>query len=157
MAISNLQQKQRIIRLFALLFSTYGVGFFIMAFLQTPPQMEWYHTLSHSPLTPPPLTFSIVWTTLYALIATSAMIVWEKTGHFTFLLQLLLQILWSYTFFVAHALWWAFGVLVLLCVVICLMGLNYTKHSKLAGLLLLPYFIWCLFASYLNLISAILN
>ena len=157
MTTSILQQKQRIIRLFTLLFSTYGIGFFIMAFLQTPPQMAWYHTLSHSSLTPPPLTFSIVWTVLYALIAISAMLVWEKAGHFTFFLQLLLQILWSYTFFVAHELWAAFAVLVLLCIIVCLMMFGYTKHSKLAGLLLLPYFIWCLFASYLNLISAILN
>lgn len=157
MSTSNLQVKQRIIRLFALLFSTYGTGFFIMAFLQTPPQMAWYNTLFHSSLTPPPLTFSIAWTTLYALIAISAALVWEKAKHLTFFLQLMLQILWSYTFFVAHELWAAFAVLLLLCVVVYLMMLGYTKHSKLAGLLLLPYFIWCLFASYLNLISAVLN
>ncbi|MBO5997864.1 MAG: tryptophan-rich sensory protein [Alphaproteobacteria bacterium] len=128
-----------------------------MAFLQTPTQMEWYNTLFHSSLTPPPIIFSIVWTILYALIAISAELIWEKGGRSIFFAQLILQIVWSYTFFVAHALWMGFFVLLLLSITVGLMCLIFAKHSKLAGLLVIPYFIWCLFASYLNLISALLN
>lgn len=157
MKTSNLQSKQRIIRFLSLFILTYGVGFFIMAFLQTPTQMEWYNTLFHSSLTPPPIIFSIVWTILYALIAISAELIWEKGGRSIFFAQLILQIVWSYTFFVAHALWMGFFVLLLLSITVGLMCLIFAKHSKLAGLLVIPYFIWCLFASYLNLISALLN
>ena len=157
MTTSILQSKRQIIRLFFLLCLTYGVGFFIMAFLQTPAQMEWYDTLFHSSLTPPPITFALAWTVLYALIAISAALVWKKGGHSIFFVQLLIQIIWSYAFFVAHALWFGFAILILLCLVVGLMTFAYLKYSKLAGLLLFPYFVWCIFAAYLNLISAFLN
>ena len=157
MTTLTLQLKQQVARLFFLLCLTYGVGFFIMAFLQTPIQMEWYNTLFHSSLTPPPITFSVAWTVLYALIAISTAMVWKKTGHSMFFIQLFLQIIWSYTFFVAHALWLGFIVLILLCLIVGLMTFVYWKYSKLTGLLIAPYFVWCIFAAYLNLISAFLN
>lgn len=128
-----------------------------MAFLQTPEQMQWYDTLFHSSLTPPAVVFAIAWTILYALIAISTAIVWNKAGRLLFFVQLLLQIIWSYTFFVAHSLWLGLAVLALLCGVVAMMTVTFFKHSKLSGLLLIPYFLWCLFAAYLNLISALLN
>ena len=158
MTASISQSKQQLIRLLLLLFLTYSVGFFIMAFLQTPMQMRWYDTLFHSSLTPPPIAFAVVWTILYALIAISTAIVWKKKEiRSIFFTQLLLQVIWSYTFFVAHALWLGFVVLILLCLVVCFMIFVFLRYSKVAGFLLLPYFVWCLFASYLNLITAILN
>lgn len=157
MITSNLPQKRWIIRFLVLLLLTFGTGFFLVSFLQTPDQMIWYQGLKHSSVTPPAIVFSIVWTILYLLIPISATLVWDKGGRFYFFLQLVLQILWSYTYFVRHLLWPAFGVLALLCVVVGLMTLSYANRSKLAGLLLLPYFVWGLFAAYLNLMTAILN
>ena len=37
----------------------------------------WYKTLNISPLSPPNYVFSIVWTILYAMIATAGWMIWE--------------------------------------------------------------------------------
>ncbi len=158
MTTSNSQKKPWGIRFLFLLLLTFGTGFIIMAFLQTPEQMAWYDTLNHSSLIPPPITFSIVWTILYTLIAVASTMVWHKKGVQTYYFtQLVAQLVWSYTFFVSHHLWLGFAVLIVLCGVVGLMTLTYARYSKWAGLLLLPYFVWCLFAAYLNFTSALLN
>ena len=138
----------------------YGTGFFIMAFLQTPENMSWYETLRHPFFTPPGYVFSIVWSILYALIALSSAFIWEKadkTSKFLFFSQLIGQIIWSFTFFFAHQILAGAGVLFLLCVIIGMMMKSYYKISILASYMLFPYFLWCVFATYLNLGSVLIN
>lgn len=147
-------------RLLLLLLLSYGTGFFIMAFLQTAPQMAWYETLKRSSLTPAGYVFSIVWSILYFLIALSACIVWSKSSNHSkglFYGQLFAQIMWSYSFFYNHALWGGFAVLLLLTLLITLMIRDFYRYSKIASLLLVPYLVWSIFASYLNFITACLN
>ena len=102
MKTSNGQKGAWKNRLLLLLLLTYGTGFFIMAFLQTAPQMAWYETLKRSSLTPPGYVFSIVWSILYFLIALSGCIVWKNAANHSkgiFFGQLLAQVIWSYSFF----------------------------------------------------------
>lgn len=160
MKISNLPKGAWKNRLLLLLLLTYGTGFFIMAFLQTAPQMAWYETLKRSSLTPPGYVFSIVWSILYFLIALSACIVWNKSSNHSkglFYGQLFAQIMWSYSFFYLHFVWAGFAVLILLTLLIVLMIRNFYQYSKTASVLLLPYLFWSIFASYLNFMTAYLN
>ncbi len=140
-----------------LLLLSYCVGFFIMAFLQTPSQMEWYQTLKVSSLTPPDITFSIVWTILYFLIALSAWLVWDKISHSLFYMQFVGQVIWSFTFFVMHWLWGGFFVLVGLCLIVLWLLVLFYKKSLWADILWAPYAVWCIFAAFLNLMTAVLN
>ena len=160
MKISNSPKGAWKNRLLLLLLSTYGTGFFIMAFLQNSIQMAWYETLKRSSLTPPGYIFSIVWSILYFLIALSACIVWNKSSNHSkglFYGQLFAQIMWSYSFFYSHSVWAGFAVLLLLTLLICLMIRNFYQYSKIAAILLLPYLFWSIFASYLNFMTAYLN
>ena len=146
--------------LFPLLLTSYGTGFFMMTFIQTGSQMAWYEGLKHSFFTPPGYVFSIVWTFLYALIAISAFIIWKKSRTLSkslYFAQLILQILWSYTFFHLHETLISSIVLIVLCLFILFMIANFSFYSKKAALLLLPYFLWSLFATYLNFATFILN
>ena len=67
---------------------------------------SWYQTLNQSPLTPPNFIFGIVWSILYAMIATSGWLIWEakpssnlKVVKRLYLAQLVLNWLWSPVFF----------------------------------------------------------
>ena len=160
MKILNLQKGVWKNRFLLFLLLTYGTGFFMMAFLQNAPQMAWYETLKRSSLTPPGYIFSIVWSILYFLIALSASIIWKngsKTSKGLFFAQLIVQVIWSYSFFYIHAISLALIVLILLCLIIFLMISNFYRYSKTASYLLIPYFLWCVFASYLNFMTAYLN
>ena len=119
--------------------------------------MIWYKTLNQSPLAPPDITFSIVWSVLYFLMAVSAWLVWNKTKHVLFYGQYIMQFLWSYIFFQCQWLWGAGAVLLLLCFVNSVISVQFYRQSRLSGILFVPYTLWCFFAALLNLSVAWLN
>jgi len=69
---------------------------------------DWYPRLRKPPGTPPARLFGPVWTTLYALMAVSAWLVWRQYGWGAqaalaiFLAQLALNLAWSGIFFGAR-------------------------------------------------------
>jgi len=73
----------------------------------TPAIPTWYATLEKPPFTPPNWLFAPAWITLYLLMAISASIVWQRglenrpvrTSLVIFLIQLILNALWSVVFF----------------------------------------------------------
>jgi tryptophan-rich sensory protein len=68
---------------------------------------NWYLTIEKSSLTPPPIVFPIVWTTLYILMGIGIARIWHKKGitpffkkiNLLFFSQLTLNFLWSIFFF----------------------------------------------------------
>lgn len=118
---------------------------------------EWYNSLNTSPLTPPNYLFGIVWPILYVMIIISGIVyfIQPQTNLFTiaisiYVLQWILNIVWSPLFFKYRQITASFIVITLLLVVI---GINisiFGETSILSAILLVPYFIWVLFASYLN-------
>jgi benzodiazapine receptor len=120
--------------------------------------MSWYKTINLPSWTPPGSIIGTVWTVIFILTAISAIIYWNKVpiGNMFywilgfFVVNLLLNILWSFLFFGVHYLGWAvIEALVLDLSVIILMVLIF-PFSKLASLLLFPYAFWVAFASYLT-------
>jgi tryptophan-rich sensory protein len=70
---------------------------------------EWYEQIRKPAFTPPDAVFAPVWTGLYVLMAIAARLIWERrTTNPTaialtfFVLQLILNALWSYLFFGVH-------------------------------------------------------
>lgn len=123
----------------------------------------WYHQLNKSSLTPPGFVFAVVWSFLYALLAVIAWMlfcVYQSVAgkcKLLFALQMLMNWCWTPLFFSFHYLFFS-GIW--LVVLTCLNGvllLQFYKTKKLIAYLLLPYFIWLLFASYLNLAVILLN
>lgn len=77
--------------------------------------------------------------------------------RFIYYLQLFVNAMWSIIFFVLKWRLFAFIWIILLDILVIVMISEFYKKDKLAGLLQIPYLIWILFASYLNLFVFILN
>lgn len=117
----------------------------------------WYAALAKPAFNPPNSLFAPVWTVLYGLMAVAAWLVWRTPPNKTrtaglslFALQLALNALWTPVFFHLHLLLSALVLIVLLWLAILLTTLAFTKVSRLAAALLLPYLAWVAFASALN-------
>ena len=143
--------------LLAFLFLSFLTGFIIRTFLQTPEQMLWYDTLYTSTLSPPNAVFAIVWTVIYILLALVGYLAYGKEHLGTYYMQFIAQLIWSFTFFVAHQLWLSVAVICCLFFIILMMIQTYFSKSTLAAILLMPYLAWVGFAAYLNIAAAILN
>lgn len=119
---------------------------------------EWYASLVKPDWNPPSYVFGPVWTTLYILMGISAWLVWRKVGFsgatsvlVLFLVQLVLNSLWSYLFFGIHQPGLALIEIVILWSVILVITIGFWRISVTAGIMLLPYLCWVGFASVLNL------
>ena len=122
---------------------------------------EWYTTLRLAPWNPPPIAFPIVWSILYLFIALAGWQIFaqaESSLKLLWLLQLLLNGIWSWIFFAQHWLNIALLDLLILDIVVLTLVCNCFKHRlKFAGLLLVPYLIWILLATSLNAYIVIMN
>jgi tryptophan-rich sensory protein len=129
----------------------------------------WYATADKAPWSPPNWVFGPVWTVLYTGMAVAAWLVWRRQAEGTrpaltaYAVQLLLNLLWTPAFFGLYpllgttALWIAFGIIVALAVAVSVTIVRFGPISRTAGLLLLPYLSWIVFASSLNLWMALHN
>lgn len=115
-----------------------------------------YGGLTRPDWAPPAWLFGPVWTTLYALMAVSAWLVWRRGGWAAlpgalglFVAQLAVNASWSWFFFVWHLGAVSLAVqLVLLALVLATLA-AFWRRSALAGALLLPYVAWLGFATAL--------
>ncbi|MBI2036014.1 tryptophan-rich sensory protein [Candidatus Microgenomates bacterium] len=118
----------------------------------------WYQTLNKPFFSPPNWIFGPVWTILYILMGISLYLVWQKRGvPAVFWIQLILNALWSILFFGLKNPSLALVDIVALWVAIFLTIKAFSKISKPAGNLLIPYILWVTFASILNLAIVLLN
>lgn len=129
----------------------------------------WYATADKAPWSPPNWVFGPVWTILYIAMAVAAWLVWRRRPDGTrpaltaYSVQLALNLLWTPVFFGLYpalgtpALWIAFGIIVALAVAVAVTVLYFGPISRTAGLLMLPYLTWIVFAASLNLWAALNN
>ncbi len=135
--------------LFFLLAIIFSIPFATRGFMGVD-TMNWYHSLPLSPLTPPDMTFPIVWTILYFLMAISAFLVWDKASPRYFVLQLITNGLWPFLFFYLRKPTFALIDVIIMILFIILTMKTFYKASKTAAYLLLPLLCWSIFACYLN-------
>jgi benzodiazapine receptor len=126
---------------------------------------DWYANLNKPFFTPPDWLFGPVWTVLYLLMALSAFLVWQKglespivrIALALYLLQLILNGLWTPLFFGLKVPLVAFIEILLLWTAIILTIIASARVSMPAALLLLPYIVWTSFAAVLNFSIWLLN
>lgn len=118
-----------------------------------------YQDLIKPPLSPPGFIFPIVWTILYLLMGISYYISNsdDKELDQIYLLQLLVNFLWPIIFFVLKMYFSAFLWIILLLILVVVMIKEFLRIKKLSGYLQIPYLLWLLFATYLNIGVFILN
>jgi translocator protein len=131
-----------------------GIG----AFLSREGLQEWYPKLQKPSFNPPDWVFGPTWTLLYALMGTSLWLAEERdedgaakwTSRVFFGAQLLLNVLWTYVFFGRRAPGWALVEVLVLIAAIAATVASFSKVSRTAAVLLVPYLLWTGFASVLN-------
>lgn len=115
-----------------------------------------YNSLQKPPLSPPSILFPIVWTILYLLMGISYGIIDSKSlielkTKIIYSLQLFVNATWSLIFFTLKWRLFAFIWIIILNILVIVMIIDFFKKNKTAGLLQIPYLLWIIFASYLNL------
>jgi benzodiazapine receptor len=127
------------------------------AIVTTPNVTTWYKELVSPPWTPPPWLFGPVWTILYIMMAVSAWLVWMRAEASNtrwpltlFGIQLVLNVVWSWLFFGIKNPNFALVEILVLLVAIALTIISFWRISRTAGLLLVPYIAWVMFATSLN-------
>jgi len=118
----------------------------------------WYKGLAKPSFNPPEWLFGPAWTLLYLLMAVAAFLVWKqgfgapgvKLALTVFLVQLVLNALWSVFFFGLHSPLAGLVDIVGLWLAIVATIILFFRVSVPAGVMLLPYIAWVSFAALLN-------
>jgi benzodiazapine receptor len=131
----------------------------------TPAIPTWYATLQKPSFNPPSWLFAPAWITLYLLMGVAAFLIWRqglkqkgvRAALVIFLVQLVLNALWSVVFFGLHSPLWGMVVIIALWIAILITIVKFFKLSTAAGSLMLPYILWVSFAAVLNVSIWMLN
>ena len=125
---------------------------------------EWYETLQRPKFTPPDWVFGPVWTILYIMIAISLFLFLRKykseNGYGIYVLivlHLVSNISWTSIFFGLKSPGLALIDILFLDISLLLMVLFFWRTYNISSILLWPYLVWSLFATYLNASFYVLN
>lgn len=121
---------------------------------------EFYAQLARPAWAPPSWLFGPAWTLLYVLMGVAAWLVWRergaadapvrRVGLTLFVVQLVLNALWTWLFFRWRLGGWAFAELVVLALLVAATAVAFYRVRPLAGWLLAPYLAWLSYAGALN-------
>ena len=146
-------------RLFKIIFFTFLVGSLFAIFTGN----KAYDTLN-KPFSLPGIVFPIVWSILYLIMSISYYRVTEistvdkKDDLFlAYASQLIINSLWTLIFFGLKLYFLGFLWILLLIIFVISMIIKFYKVDKISGLINIPYLLWLLFASFLNLSIYLLN
>lgn len=118
----------------------------------------WYQDIDKPTWQPPGWVFGPVWTLLYVLMGVAFYLVWKsnapaKTKRMAitlWVIQLVFNFFWSFIFFRQHQIDWALAEILVLWFFILLTIIYFSRISKLAAWLMVPYISWVSFASLLT-------
>ncbi len=118
---------------------------------------RWFASLDLPWFTPPGYVFAIVWPILYTLMAIAlAMVVsargarWRGPAIAAFVVQFLLNLAWSPTFFGARQITAGFWLILTILIAAIVTTILFGRVRKAAAWLMVPYLAWLSFASMLN-------
>ncbi len=159
----------------ALLFLGIVVGVAAAGSVANAPHIDgWYADAEKVPWSPPNAVFGPVWSVLYLLIAAAGWLIWRvgyrrassnaaRGALALYVVQLVLNALWSPAFFAGYPLlgpvgWWIAAVVILLLLG-CVVGFAVAaaRWSKAAAWFMVPYLLWLAFAATLNVGIIVLN
>jgi benzodiazapine receptor len=137
-----------------LVFAAGGIG----ALATNRATTTWYQGLKKPSFNPPEWLFGPAWAVLYLLMAVAAFLVWRqglgtagvKLALAVFLVQIVLNALWSVLFFGLRSSLAGLVDIVFLWLAILATIVLFFRVSVAAGVILLPYIAWVSFAAILN-------
>lgn len=117
----------------------------------------WFDALAKPEFMPAGWVFGAAWTILYAMLGLALAIVLHARrargrglAIALFLAQLAMNLAWSPLFFAAHEVEAAFWLIVAIFLAACVATFQCARVRMGAGLLMLPYLAWLMFAGLLN-------
>ncbi|WP_066894302.1 TspO/MBR family protein [Clostridium nigeriense] len=127
--------------------------------------MDTYRNLKKFVFTPPDIVFAVVWIILYILMGIAAYRIYvknksnidDKGAYFFYIIQLILNFMWSFIFFTFRLYGISFLWIIMLFVFVIITFIKFIKIDKIAGLLLIPYMIWLVYAGFLNFFIWVFN
>ncbi len=148
----------RIVTLIVFLILVLGGGTLIGTLTMPGP---WYEALAKPSFNPPNWVFGPAWTILYILIAIAGWRTFHRNAGGTamkvWVLQLVLNFLWSPVFFALHSIEGALVIVAgMLASILAFIAASWNR-DRTAALLFFPYAAWVAFATTLNAAIAILN
>ena len=121
----------------------------------------WYNSLQKSKATPPPIVFPIAWSILYVLLGISSFLIYQKTKNLgslnLFEVQLFFNLLWPVVFFTYKKPVIALVNILILLVLTGIMLYQFFMIRPVAFYILIPYALWLIFATYLNVVIVAKN
>ena len=119
---------------------------------------EFYAELAKPAWAPPSGVFGPVWTVLYIMMGIAAWLVWREGGWNgrgklalrLYIVQLVLNAMWTWIFFVWHRGALALAEILLLTAIVTVTAVLFARVRLVAGLLLVPYIAWLLYATALT-------
>lgn len=130
-----------------------------------PGMPAWYASLIKPIFSPPSWLFSPVWVVSFILMGLVLFLILQSGirqrdvtfGVILFALQLIFTLAWAFTFFGIHSLFIAFMcILALLATLLCTV-IQVFRFSVYGGMLLVPYFLWVCYLTYVNYGLMVLN
>jgi tryptophan-rich sensory protein len=125
---------------------------------------SWFDALAKPAFMPPGWAFGLVWPILYALLGVSLALILalppsprRRAALTLFFVQLALNFAWSPIFFALHDLRLSQVVIVAMTAIAAGAAGQFYRLNRTAGLLLVPYLGWLVFATVLNSAIAALN
>ena len=120
--------------------------------------MSWYHQIHLPGWTPAGSVIGTVWTILFILATISALLIYNLIPRgkkrrqimWAFLINAVLNVLWSALFFGWHLLGSAIIEAAVLALSVLVLIVMAWPRSKAAAVMLIPYFAWVCFAAYLT-------
>ena len=118
---------------------------------------QWFDALAKPSFMPPGWLFGVAWTILYILLGLALAIALaeppsprRKLGLTLFFIQLALNFAWSPIFFGLHQIGLAKIIIYLIAVLAAAAAGQFLRLRRPAGLLMIPYLMWLIFAATLN-------
>lgn len=140
---------------------TIFIGSFFTLFIMN--SFNIYDTITKPFLSPSKIVFPIVWSVLYILMGISIYMVSESKylykdkSYILYFLQLFINSIWPLFFFKFRLFFISFLIILLLLYLVIKMILEFNKIKKYIAYIQIPYLLWLLFATYLNLGVFLLN
>jgi len=119
---------------------------------------SWYAGLNKPSFNPPNWVFGPVWITLYVLMGIALYLIWtgdfpgktKQTAMVLFVIQLVLNMLWTFFFFYLQKPFLGLIEIIVLLVFIVLTMWKFYSLRPAAAYLMVPYFLWVGFAAVLT-------
>lgn len=157
-----MNKNQKILKL-SLWIITFQVIGFLMGQMTKANIANWYVLLNKSALTPPNITFGIVWSVLYILLAYIGFVTFHlksdklKKCQVPYAVQMILNWIWTPFFFAMHQVGMALFILTIMVIVNIYLTYIFWKKRELIFYMNLIYQLWICFAWYLNFYIALHN